>query len=74
MNRKRKTMRTIRRLFGAIAAVSFLLILGTIGGIENNSIELIPGTALASALVGTFTTSLVFSGAFEQSHQRGAGR
>ena len=74
MNRKRKTIKTIRRVCNATAAVSLLLILGTIGGIESNSIALIPGTALASTLVGTFCLSMKFAGAFEPVHRKGAER
>ena len=36
-------MKTIFRIF---AMLSFLLMVGTVGGIEHNSIELLPGIAL----------------------------
>lgn len=74
MNRKRKTMRTIRRVCNAIAAASFLLIVGTIGGIENNSVELIPGAIAAALLVGTFGISLKLADALSPVHRKGAAR
>lgn len=55
---KKKTLRVIRSVCGAIGAASFLLALGVVGGIETQSIEQGPGFLAAFLLIGAFALFL----------------
>lgn len=55
---KKKTLRVIRSVCGAIGAASGFLALGVVGGIETQSIDLIPGFIAASLLIGAFALFL----------------
>ena len=67
---KNKAIKWIRRASGTIAFASFLLALGIVGGIETQSIELIPGAIAAALLVGAFALTASLADALTRRRAR----
>lgn len=59
---------------GVIAFVMFFLMLGTVGGIENDTIPLLPGMIQTFAFMGLWVLFSYLAGAFDYSQERSEPR
>ena len=63
--KKKQLKRAIRRLCGVTAAISFLFALGTAGGVEKGTIDILTGALQGAALMGSCWLFSWLAGAFE---------
>lgn len=54
-----------KRVFGVLAILSFLGVLGAVGNVEQDQIGLIPGMAIAFVFEGLFAMFAKLAGAFD---------
>lgn len=63
-----------KSLSGVIAFVMFFLMLGTVGGIENDTIPLLPGMIQTFAFMGLWVLFSHLAGAFDYPQERSEPR
>ena len=61
---RRRKRRTLRRVWNALAGVSFFLLLGIVGGVEQDSIALGAGAWMMAASMGAGTLFAWLAGWF----------
>ena len=63
-----------KNVSGVIAFVMFFLMLGIVGGIENDTIPLLPGMIQTFAFMGLWVLFSYLAGAFDYSQERSEPR
>lgn len=61
----------MKKVFGVLCFLSFLLALGAVGAIEQDLIDLVPGAIRAFAFIGLFALFGKLAGAFDYTDEGG---